>query len=83
MTEQAHRPTNSPTESSDASAMPRLALRPKEAAKALGLGERKLWEITADQTSGIPHVRLGKAVLYPVADLQRWLSDQVVKGKQR
>ena len=42
-------------------ALPRLALRPKDAALALGIGARKLWEITADQTSGIPHVRLGKA----------------------
>ena len=80
MTEQAHRPTNSPTESSDASAMPRLALRPKEAAKALGLGERKLWEITADRTSGIPHVKFGRAILYPVDELRTWLADRAAKG---
>lgn len=58
------------------SSTPRLALRPKEAAKALGIGERKLWELTADRTSGIPHVHVGRAVVYPVADLQRWLSEQ-------
>lgn len=55
---------------------PRLALRPKDAAKALGIGERKLWELTADETSGIPHVRFGKAIVYPIADLQRWLAEQ-------
>ena len=51
-------------------------LRPREAAKALGIGERKLWEITADQTSDIPHVRLGKAVVYPIRELQDWLARQ-------
>lgn len=59
----------------------RLALRPKEAARALGIGERKLWEITADQTSGIPHVRFGKAVLYPVDELRRWLAEKTKGGR--
>ncbi len=60
---------------------PRLALRPKEAARALGIGERKLWEITADRTSGIPHVRLGRAIVYPTRDLAEWLA-QRAKGGQ-
>ena len=55
-------------------AAPCLALRPKDAARALGIGERKLWEITADHTSGIPHIRFGKAILYPVRELQDWLA---------
>ncbi len=63
--------------------IPRLSLRPKEAAKALGIGERKLWEITADQTSGIPHVRFGKAIVYPIDELRRWLVDQATKGNRR
>lgn len=56
--------------------LPVLALRPKEAARALSIGERKLWEITTDRTSGIPHVRFGKAVLYPVRELREWLAEQ-------
>ena len=56
-----------------------LALRPKDAAKALGIGERKLWELTADRTSGIPHVRFGKAILYPVRELQDWLAQRAAK----
>lgn len=59
----------------------RLALRPKDAAKALGIGERKLWEITADQASGIPHVRLGKAVVYPIDELRRWLAEQAQRKR--
>lgn len=54
----------------------RLALRPPAAAAALGISERKLWEITADKTSGIPYVKLGKAVLYPVAPLEKWLAQR-------
>ncbi len=61
-------------------APPIVALRPKDAARALGIGQRKLWEITADRTSGIPHVRFGKAVLYPVRELQDWLADRAAKG---
>ncbi len=57
-----------------------LALRPKDAAKALGIGERKLWETTADRTSGIPHLRLGNAVIYPIRELTDWLTEQTKKG---
>ena len=56
--------------------VPRLALRPAECARALGIGERKLWEITADKNSGIPVIKLGRAVVYPVASLETWLADQ-------
>lgn len=63
--------------------IPSLALRPKDAARALGIGERKLWEITADTTSGIPHVRFGRAVRYPVRELQDWLAERAAKGVTR
>lgn len=61
--------------------IPILGLRPKDAAKALGIGERKLWEITADRTSGIPVVRFGKAILYPVDELRTWLAEQTKGGR--
>ena len=48
--------------------VPRLALRPKEAAAALGIGRRLLWTLT--NCGEIPHARLGRAVVYP-ADLLR------------
>ena len=72
----AQRPPYPPTLTHDGSALPPLALRPKDAAKVLGIGERKLWEITADRTSGIPHVRFGKAILYPVRELRDWLAEK-------
>lgn len=64
----------------DAQLQPTLALRPKDAAKALSISERKLWSITADKTSGIPHARFGKSVRYPLAQLQSWLAEQIEGG---
>lgn len=59
-------------------APPRLALRPKDAARALGMGERLLWSKT--KAGEIPHVRVGKVVLYPVDLLRDWLAEQAGKG---
>ena len=50
-----------------------LAVRPREAAKLLGISERLLWSKT--NVGEIPHVRVGKAVLYPVDLLRDWLAD--------
>ena len=56
------------------SAPPRLALRAAEAAAALGIGRRLLWQQTNARV--IPCVRIGRAVVYPVAVLEKWLADQ-------
>ena len=53
---------------------PRLALRPKEAAVSLGIGVRKLWELT--NRGEIPSVKLGRCTVYPVALLGEWLREQ-------
>jgi hypothetical protein len=54
-----------------------LALRPREAAKALGISERKLWALTAPR-GPIPCVRSGmgkrQMVLYPVTELRAYLA---------
>lgn len=50
----------------------RLALRPKEAAEALGVSERKLRAMLRD----LPHVRVDGAVLIPVDGLRRWLAER-------
>ncbi len=52
-----------------------LALRPREAAKALGISERMLWSLTAPRGT-VPAVRIGTCVLYPVTGLQAWLDRQ-------
>lgn len=56
--------------------VPRLALRTRDAAKALGVSERTLFSWTNDPDCDIPVIRRGGAVLYPVADLAAWLSNE-------
>ncbi|NLX12760.1 MAG: helix-turn-helix domain-containing protein [Phycisphaerales bacterium] len=51
-----------------------IALRPRDAARALGVSERTLWEWTKAGT--IPHRRIGGCLLYPVAALERWINQQ-------
>jgi len=56
-----------------------LALRPAQAAKALGISARTLWGLTSPR-GPIPCVRVGsgkrRTVLYPVAMLQEWMAGQ-------
>jgi excisionase family DNA binding protein len=60
-----------------------LALRSPKAAKALGISTRRLWQLTHD--GHIPCVRVGsgkrRTVLYPVADLQAWLTRQATMAE--
>ena len=55
-----------------------LALRPRDAAKALGVSPRTLWSLSAPR-GPLPCLRIGpgkrQTVLYPVAELQAWLSN--------
>ena len=51
----------------------RLALRPKEAAVALGVSERKLREILPE----LPTVRTGGVVLIPLDALREWLASRI------
>ena len=55
-----------------------LGLRPREAAKALGIGERLLWSKT--NAGEIPHLRIGRAIIYPVGMLQDWMAEQAAKS---
>jgi excisionase family DNA binding protein len=67
--------TNIPTKTEPET--PCLALRTRAAAKALGISERLLWEWT--NRGLIPHIRLGKAILYPVDSLREWLKREAVQ----
>ena len=55
-----------------------LALRPKEAALALGIGQRLLWSKT--NAGEIPHCRIGRTVVYPVHLLHNYLSQHARGG---
>jgi hypothetical protein len=49
---------------SEEETIPRLALRPSEAARAIGISERSLWTLT--ESGLIPCLRFGRSVLYSV-----------------
>jgi predicted DNA-binding transcriptional regulator AlpA len=51
--------------------VPRLAMRSRDAARSLGISERLLWGLT--QKGEVPCIRLGRAVVYSVDALRRWL----------
>jgi hypothetical protein len=52
--------------------IPRIALRPDEAAQAIGICTKSL----RDLIDGPPLVRLGRVVLYRTASLDAWLAER-------
>ena len=58
----------------------RIALRPAECARALGIDARTLRRWQRDE--GLPFARVGGAVLFPVAELRAWLAERV-SGEHR
>ena len=57
----------------------RLALRPREAAEALGVSERTLRAWMRDE--GLPYLRVGGAVRIPVAELGKWMAQRVASRR--
>ncbi len=53
---------------------PRLALRPAEAAQALGISERTLRKWMKDE--GLPYFRVDGAVCIPTHPLHEWILDR-------
>ena len=53
----------------------RLALRPKEAAEALGVSDRTLRKWMRDE--GLPYFRVDGAVRIPVGKLEEWIADRL------
>ena len=62
-----------------------LALRPRDAAKSLGISARTLWGLTSPR-GPIPCLRIGhgkrQTVLYPVAMLDEWMAEQAKLEKR-
>jgi len=57
-----------------------LALRPREMAKALGVSERTLWELTNRRE--IPFVKIGRCVVYPTDLAREWLAANAEGGER-
>lgn len=49
----------------------KLLLTPRQAAAALQLSERTLWELT--HRGEIPRLKIGASVRYDLRDLQSWI----------
>ena len=56
-----------------------LLLDAKRAAAMLGIGSRTLWSLT--KAGEVPHLRIGRRVLYPVDHLTAWIRAKT-KGRQ-
>lgn len=68
-----------PAESADARPdVSAIGLRARDAARLLGISERLLWQLT--NAREVPHLRLGRAVIYPRRLLERWLEEQARKA---
>ena len=67
-----------PTTSALQPPVPRPVLSRRQAAEFLGISERLLWTLTAQGT--VPHMRIGRRVLYPIDPLRRFVDDQTVGG---
>ncbi len=50
---------------------PALLLKARDAAKALAISERSLWELT--RRGEIPRLKIGASVRYDLRDLQAWI----------
>ena len=70
-----------PTDRTNTTTEPRLAVRPAEAARLLGISARTLWTLT--NRGEIPAAKAGRVVLYRPADLDAWLAAQIAKGVRR
>jgi len=58
----------------------RLALRPNEAADALGVSSRTLRKWMRDD--GLPFLRLEGVVLIPCAGLERWMDERMEQDRR-
>jgi len=53
-----------------------LLVDSKTASQMMSVSPRKLWGMTFEDEPGLPYVRCGRLVRYPVADLERWIESQ-------
>lgn len=58
-----------------------MLVNAREAAVILAVSPRKLWAMTFEDQPGLPYIRCGRLVRYPVADLQRWIESQRKGGE--
>lgn len=65
-----------------ATEIPRLSLKPKEAAVSLGMSDKALWNRTAPR-GDIPAVKVGSRTCYFVHQLKEWADERLAKQQQQ
>lgn len=55
----------------------RIALRPREAAEALGVSDRTLRTWMRDEE--LPYLRIDRGILIPIADLKEWINERLIR----
>lgn len=58
----------------------KVLLRRREAAQILSVSERKLWAMTHEEFPGIPYVKMGRSIRYPLAELLAWIKTKQMGG---
>ena len=53
-----------------------LLVDARGASQMLAMSPRKLWAMTFEERPGLPYIRCGRLVRYPVADLKSWIELQ-------
>jgi excisionase family DNA binding protein len=57
-----------------------VLLRPRDAAELLAVSERKLWAMTHEESPGLPHVKFGRSIRYPLGELLVWIKTRQIGG---
>ena len=60
---------------------PRLALRFREVAKAIGVSQRTLFEWV--RKNRIPHKKVGKVIMFSTDELRKWLASRTTASGER
>ena len=58
-----------------------LLLRPEEAARELGIGRSKTYELL--KRGEIPSIRIGRSVRVPAEKLRQWINEQAELVQER
>ena len=74
-------PLNQPNDNPVQFTLPRVLLTEDEAARALAISPRALWQLRHD--GDVPFVALGRSIRYRPSDLETWVAEQVTRQTDR
>ncbi|MDR2762006.1 MAG: helix-turn-helix domain-containing protein [Planctomycetaceae bacterium] len=63
----------------NADGLERLLVKADELAIMLGVSVKTVWNL--EKRGELPHVNIGRRVLFPVDEMRRWISERTIKAK--